>query len=339
MDDDTVIHGPEVSSKTLTIGFKPTLTIDPTFTLSPDSFNISFTTNISSWYSRLRSVEIKDLVTQKYIYVGKPDGSDQYTNNDIITVPYSKMSAPVAEQSYLINVYMTSAHGVDFELKAFTGTADYDGTHGTTVSDTWVEVSGYQYEVTVANAGVDSNIYLVLEKPNGDIFYKCPQLDTDTWLVMPPLGVEYQVYIINKTSDSVWASKMVNRSKINSVGGMHVWNYETNWTQLLLNSSGNHSSEREHETYLTNGSINEQVFFSGTNMGTFSASGVVVPEVHNDHSIFDDLYRLRDCSYATYRTPLGGWYRVAITRVNIDSNWTRASNVTVDMIEIPIEEV
>lgn len=311
------------------IRFQPTFTYGNA-TFSPDGVRIPIAYNLNSTQNKARiSLNNGPSVLVRNFEQTIP------TNDDIITIPISSLNyIPQDGESFLMAGTLTTPTGVLYNFRRNI-TIRYTAGHGTTINDTWEEGEGYTEIVSFGSHDSDA-VWLLHTDGTGSHLIPCDREDPDFlgsgFIVPPPFNSTYQVFML-AVDGTNWATKFVTR-RYNRAAPAYVWNYyntQFDFAALSVDTSMTRDIQRDYEANMTSGRETESVVFGNGSEYDMQVRGVVSSKFENqDREAFE---RLAHANYATFRTPWGEIYRVAIISVNRSKNAKIRDEISIQMKE------
>lgn len=307
-------HGPSATGTVRAVWW-PTLTVDAV-TWTPDGLMIGYSSDFKHGGNRLA--------------VGRIKGSGGYlTNREVsfpdrartgtVTIPFAELTRiPDAGEQVSFPITLTTVDCT--RTQSFAKTVAYDSNHGVALSVAQGEGDGHTVIVKLAGSYPSSECHIVFEQDGETAIAQCEPASGGGFVAAPPFGKPYKVFVKAVKSDSMWGTRNVAGIEVGGDG--HVFNYGGRWAKIVLfddyDSSSSRSIERDYEAYQTNGRAYESVFFGRGSKVGHSIEGIAKTDFDPEFlgAALDDLRALASSRYATYRTPNGDRYDVAITSIS-----------------------
>lgn len=307
--------------------YHPTLTFG-TSGFSPSGISIPYTSDFQRNGNAIRITNItvgeKELIKSDYLVTNVP-------YSGAITIPISELRFIPSDGSTLNITYYMSTIDTTFDTKTSTSTLAYNTSHGTTVGATVTVQDGWKGLVTLAAAHTSAKCWTEVTDHGKTSFAECDQLTSKTFTAIPPLGKAYRIFVAVQDASS-WATQEIDCDPITAHWA--VWNYGDDYTTLKLNKGDNptvsHTYTPDSDSMQTSGRPYESVFFGQGGKRSLSVDGMTFGD-GTEHSSFEDFARLEAAKYATFRTPYGDRWDVAVTSVQFDVSHRRYRGVTVQM--------
>lgn len=311
---------------TINIYFAPVVTFG-NISFAPDGLRVPYASDYTRNPNKLNltlKVGGKTLVRNYQV--------TQKAYDDTVTIPFSKLAfIPDDGASCSIACTFITPDGISFARNA-TKPIRYSTGHGSSISATWATADGYAETVSLGSHAL-SAVWLQIDRGGQSEFVECEEISTGKFSVVPPIGVSYKVFCMTQDSSDVWATRLFTRGKL-IAPLQYMWNYDGLWTALALDAEMDKTTDRDYENHITSGRRTEVVHFGEGSAVPITVNGSVVPLANVQNANYDDFERLATCDYAVFRTPIGGWYRVAVVSVNESMEWTKYKKVSVKMREV-----
>lgn len=319
-------------TSTIPIYYKPNLTLT-SVTYTPDGILIPF---VSSFPRNGNSITISIEKTQTEVFLVDSYTADGLGYNDTLSIPIDKINSTIVPgESIRVKASLKTSDGVSFSYTK-SDVIDLSTGHGTTVSATFSVTERNGLLVNVPGTYSKVGVWLIINQDGRLLFVEADQQSTGRYVIYPPFNIPYQIYVLTQTSSTSWATKVFDRPAYKVQEGLFQWNYNTDFTSLLLDVDASRTVERDFESYVTTGRYKEVVHFGASSKVSLSCKGVILLTSDIPNSSYSDFERLAMCNYAIYRTSLGKWYKVAVTGVSDSYTWTAHQQVKIDMKEVDV---
>jgi len=316
-------HGASATG-TVSVVYRPALTFDEV-SCSPDGIKVGYASDFARDGNKL-TCDIK--VGAKTLAANYEASSLPYSGT--IDIPCSQLSFipednASATISYKWTTIDTSVTGT--EAKSVT----YTSGHGSSISASFEPSDGF-CEVIDLGQHASAKAWLLLERGDGARFVECESLGEGKFSILPPLGVDYEIYCAT-TDGSNWATALIKRPAVDGRSQV-IWNYEDDWSALRYEMNVDTKTAFDYASQLTSGRDFEVVSFGGSKAKDININAVLAPGL--DHGSSSDFERLSGCRFAILRTPFGSWHEVAVLEVSHGQKGPDSADVSVRMKEVSL---
>jgi hypothetical protein len=309
---------------TITIAYRPTFSVSAV-AFAPDGLRVDYACDYPKNGLAL-SLAIKTaagVLVEMYEVKSLP-----YSGT--LTIPFGSLKYIPADGASCTITGTYNTDGATYAISA-SGTIKYNAGHGTSVNASWATGDGYT-EIVSLGSHTSTSAWLLIESSVGSRFVGCASAGGGKHTVVPPAGVPFKVFVVI-TDGTSWATAVLSRPKI-TAPLYYIWNYESGWTSLAIDTAITKSTDKDYKSYLPNGSDFEVVAFGQGSRRPVNLSGSAVPMEKVPHGEYVDFERLAAAKYATLRTPIGEWMRVAVLSVSDEMEWALYKTISVTMCEV-----
>lgn len=330
--NNATLNGVKISSH----GASCTSTIKCIYKPSPSCAGITFTP--SGLSIPIESDFKRNGNTVKINYI-KVDGKTLLSNykrdkynytGDEVEVPLDRLAfIPVDGSSASMQIQFST---VDYTWTYnLSPTINYTSSHGLTLNPTFTSTDGWMELATVGNY-TDKHCWILVENDGRNKFSECETDSAGRFIIAPPLGVEYQVFITAESS-SGWGSYSEVRPAIDTCKYV-LFNHDDGYAVLPWNVKIDWGLERDTEIVQTQGRDFESVYFGNGSSRQITITGDLLLDDGIANSDFSDFAKLSVTDYAVVRFPYGERFDVAIEKVAFSAEYSRWRSVTITCREV-----
>lgn len=252
-------------------------------------------------------------------------------NKAKVTIPNSNLKfIPTGTGDVSIDMSYRTIDG-SFHFSGLTTTFDADS-YGVPINPTITKGSGGIEYVNVGNFKTAS-VILQHEQDGRASFITCEKVGNN-FVVIPPFGKEYILLISVTDSAGNEGFKRVRRDGSDEKPRL-IFNFGNDFAQIPYDVKVNRSLKRDTAVYQTQDRQFESEFFGEGSSREFSITGRIkkVDKMFEKAS-YNDIERLSMCGYSIMRTADGGLFKVAISRVDFESEDSNYRNVVMSCREV-----
>lgn len=304
-------HGPSATGIIRAVWW-PTLTVN-TLTWSPGGLMIGYSTDFERGDNKLAVGRVK--VGGRYLTKREIAFSGRARAGTVV-IPFSEL-AFVPEESAIASFSIRLTTIDCTRTQSFTREVTYDANHGIVPAITQGSASGGAVSIKLNASYASSECHIVYEQDGETVISECDAV-ADGFRAAPPFGRKYSVFVKVSDSENKWGTREFDGRA--PAPASCIFNFDgADYFELPLTDEGGgggpaKSIERDAETYLLAGMRRESTYFGVGSRGSLRVEGIVPmsdPSL-GEHCCLGAFRRLAAAGYATYRTPDGDRYDVAV---------------------------